>query len=159
MPEIIINIAIICLLIPTIIFAYILNRKLDVLRSSRNDLGKLIEAFNDATIRAESGIPKLKQAADSAGNQLKEQIEKAQILRDDLAFLSDRAESTATKLEHSIRQSRSEVPSHKKESKIKSAPSNDVIYKDDNEGFILPEDNGERTKAEEELLKALKALK
>ena len=158
MSEIIVNIIIICLLIPTIIFAYILNRKLDVLRNSRSDLGKLIEAFNDATIRAESGIPKLKQAADSAGGKLKEQIEKAQILRDDLAFLADRAESAATKLEHSIRQSRAEHPAPKEGVKTEARTKSSAA-KNNSEDFILPDDNGQRSKAEEELLKALKALK
>ena len=39
------------------------------------------------------------QAADSTGSHLKEQIQKAQILRDDLAFMIDRAENAAGRLE------------------------------------------------------------
>ncbi len=157
MPEIIVNIVIICLLIPTIIFAYILNKKLDMLRNSRNDLGRLIEAFNDATIRAESGIPKLRQAADSAGVQLKEQVEKAQILRDDLAFLIDRAENSATKLEHSVRQVRNEIRDNPvSEPSAKIAELEEMLSGKD-EDDIMIDDN--RTDAEKELLKALKALK
>ena len=34
------------------------------------------QAFNEATTRAEAGIPRLKQAADSTGSHLKEQIQK-----------------------------------------------------------------------------------
>lgn len=97
--EVLLNVVVICLLVPTIIFAMILNKRLEVLRSSRADLGRLIEAFNEATTRAEAGIPRLKQAADSTGSHLKEQIQKAQILRDDLAFMIERAESTAGRLE------------------------------------------------------------
>lgn len=77
--ELFINIVVICLLVPTIIFAIILNKRLEVLRNSRADLGRLIEAFNDATTRAESGIPRLKQAADSAGGLLREQIQKRRL--------------------------------------------------------------------------------
>ena len=40
--EIIINVAIIALLIPTIIFAYRLNRNLTALRENQNSLAKLI---------------------------------------------------------------------------------------------------------------------
>ena len=101
--EVLLNVAVICLLVPTIIFAVILNKRLEVLRSSRADLGRLIEAFNEATTRAEAGIPRLKQAADSTGSHLKEQIQKAQILRDDLAFMIERAESTAGRLEAQVR--------------------------------------------------------
>lgn len=97
--EVLLNVIVICLLVPTIIFAVILNKRLEVLRSSRADLGRLIEAFNEATTRAEAGIPRLKQAADSTGSHLKEQIQKAQILRDDLAFMIDRAENAAGRLE------------------------------------------------------------
>lgn len=157
MPDIIVNIAIICLLIPTIIFAYVLNKKLDVLRNSRNDLGRLIEAFNDATIRAESGIPKLRQAADSAGGQLKDQVEKAQILRDDLAFLIERAESSATKLEHTVRQVRSQtnkVSISDTEAKISEIEN---MLTSTTEEDIMIDDT--QTDAEKELLKALKALK
>lgn len=101
--ELLINIVVICLLVPTIIFAVILNKRLEILRNSRADLGRLIEAFNDATTRAESGIPRLKQAADSAGSQLKDQIQKAQTLRDDLAFMIERADMVVARLENSMR--------------------------------------------------------
>ena len=101
--ELFINIVVICLLVPTIIFAIILNKRLEVLRNSRADLGRLIEAFNDATTRAESGIPRLKQAADSAGSLLREQIQKAQTLRDDMAFMIERADTIVQRLENSMR--------------------------------------------------------
>lgn len=100
--ELLINIVVICLLVPTIVFAVILNKRLEILRNSRADLGRLIEAFNDATARAESGIPKLKQAADSAGGLLRDQIQKAQTLRDDMAFMIERADAVAKKLEDKI---------------------------------------------------------
>lgn len=101
--ELFINIVVICLLVPTIVFAIILNKRLEVLRNSRADLGRLIEAFNDATTRAESGIPRLKQAADSAGGLLREQIQKAQTLRDDMAFMIERADTIVQRLENSMR--------------------------------------------------------
>ena len=89
--ELLVNIIVVLLLIPTIIFALLLNKRLEILRNSRADLGRLIEAFNDATTRAESGIPRLKQAADSAGGLLRDQIQKAQTLRDDMAFMIERS--------------------------------------------------------------------
>lgn len=108
--ELLLNVIIICLLVPTIIFAVILNKRLEVLRNSRNDLGRLIEAFNEATTRAEAGIPRLKQAADSAGAHLKEQIQKAQALRDDMAFMVERAEALTARLEGALRPSPRSVP-------------------------------------------------
>lgn len=92
--ETFINIIVILLLFPTIIFALLLNKRLKVLRNSKADLSRLIEAFNDATSKAEAGIPRLKQAVDNAGGDLKEQIRKAQNLHDDLKYLLERAEQT-----------------------------------------------------------------
>ncbi len=101
--ELIINIVVICLLVPTIVFAVVLNKRLEILRNSRADLGRLIEAFNDATTRAESGIPRLKQAADSAGGLLRDQIQKAQTLRDDMAFMIERADAIVRRLDDAMR--------------------------------------------------------
>jgi hypothetical protein len=100
---------IIVLLIPTIIYAVILNSRLAQLRDNRDDLARLVAAFNDATARAESGIPKLRQAAEDAGLALQERVEKAQTLRDDLAFMTERADTMAGRLETSVRQARDEV--------------------------------------------------
>ena len=89
--ETFINIIVILLLVPTIIFALLLNKRLKVLRNSKADLSRLIEAFNDATSKAEAGIPRLKQAVDSAGGDLKEQIRRAQNLHDDLKYILERS--------------------------------------------------------------------
>ena len=109
--ELFINIVVICLLVPTIVFAVVLNKRLEILRNSRADLGRLIEAFNDATTRAESGIPKLKQAADSAGSLLRDQIQKAQTLRDDMSFMIERADTMMQRLEKTMSASPKPVPS------------------------------------------------
>jgi len=101
------DIAIVALLIPTILFAWILNSRLADLRRNRDELGRLIGSFNEATHRAESGIPKLRKAADDAGRALQDRVEKAQTLRDDLAFMVDRAETTLGKLEDGTRAPRS----------------------------------------------------
>ena len=60
--ELIVNLIIICLLIPMIIYAYNLNRSLKDLRQNQNSLAKLVAALNEATFKAENSIPKLKTA-------------------------------------------------------------------------------------------------
>jgi prophage DNA circulation protein len=103
------NLLVIALLIPTIVYAVILNRRLSALRKSRDELAKVVANFNDATLRAEAGIPKLKKATNEASMALKDRVEKAQSLRDDLAFMIERAEEMAGKLESSVRVARSEA--------------------------------------------------
>lgn len=186
--ELLVNIIVILLLIPTIIFALLLNRRLEILRNSRADLGRLIEAFNDATTRAESGIPRLKQAADSAGAQLKDQIARAQTLHDDIAFMLERAESVVSKLDSAVarppvREPRRDRPAEPREEQkprprralvespedlISSAVSaaEDILRDADGKtkkrpafGAFSDEDPGDRSEAERELLKALQSMR
>jgi hypothetical protein len=105
----ILDIAVILLLVPTIIYAVILNRRLSALRRSREELAKVVNSFNEATMRAEAGIPKLKKATTEANHTLKDRVEKAQTLRDDLAFMIERAEELATRLEGAVRTARGEA--------------------------------------------------
>ncbi len=104
----ILDIVVILLLIPTITYAVILNRRLTALRRSREELSKVVNSFNEATMRAEAGIPKLKKATTEANHTLKDRVEKAQTLRDDLAFMIERAEELANRLEGAVRSARNE---------------------------------------------------
>ena len=107
--ETILDLVVIALLVPTIIYAIVLNRRLATLRKSRDELSKVVTNFNDATLRAEAGIPKLKKATTEANLALKDRVEKAQTLRDDLAFMIERAEELATRLEGAVRAARNET--------------------------------------------------
>jgi hypothetical protein len=104
----ILDVVVILLLVPTIIYAIILNRRLTALRRSREELSKVVNSFNEATMRAEAGIPKLKKATTEANHTLKDRVEKAQTLRDDLAFMIERAEELAGRLEGAVRAARNE---------------------------------------------------
>lgn len=107
--ALVLDLFVVSLLVPTIIFAVILNNRLSVLRKNKEELARLIAAFNEATVRAESGIPKLRKASEEAGGAIQEKMERAQMLRDDLAFMVERAETMAGRLEGAIRQGRSEA--------------------------------------------------
>jgi hypothetical protein len=104
--QTILDLVVILLLVPTIVYAVILNRKLGALRKSRDELARIVASFNDATLRAEAGIPKLKKATTEANQTLKERVDKAQTLRDDLAFMIQRAEELANRLEAGVRAAR-----------------------------------------------------
>lgn len=107
--KILLDLLVAILLIATIGYAVMLNQRLNQLRKNRDDLAKIILSFNEATVRAESSIPKLKRAAEEAGQTLQERVEKAQSLRDDLAFMIERADTMANRLESGVRNARTEV--------------------------------------------------
>lgn len=103
----ILDVLVVLLLVPTIIFAVILNGRLSAMRKSREELGRSISVFNDATVRAEAGITRLKRTSEESTKALQEKVEKAQMLRDDLAFMIERADQMASRLENAVREAQS----------------------------------------------------
>ncbi len=131
------------LLVITIGYAIVLNRRLGRLRRDKSQLERLAATFGQATARAEESIGKLKNTADS----LKERIDNAQALRDDLAFLIDRGSSAADRLEETVRAARKEGVSRPRPGLKKPAEAH-------GNGEISPKSTAER-----ELLKALQAAR
>jgi predicted phosphoribosyltransferase len=122
------------LLIVTISYTFVLNRKLGNLRRDKAQLESLAASFSQATLRAEESIGRLKNTAEG----IHDKIEKAQALRDDLAFLVDRGTSAADRLEAAIRSARAKAP----------APVPNAA----GDGAVQP-----RSEAERELLRAIRS--
>lgn len=159
--EMIINLIIICLLIPTIIYAYRLNKNLTLLRENQNSLAKLVNALNDATFKAENSIPKLKSVTEHSSEDLKEVVDSAKNLKDDLLFINERADNLADRLENVIRDGRG-----LKEAKPAPLPNEPVYEKKSFFARTAPATRSEdfgvedsRSEAEMELLKALRSIK
>ncbi len=158
------------LLVATITYAIRLNNRLGALRKNRDDLAKTIVSFNEATVRAELSIPKLKRAAEEAGAGLQERVEKAQSLRDDIAFMIERADAMANRLENAVRSARTEVRSSSSSSSSATAPppppprvagSRAAQQATVAAAAAAAEDteSDERSEAERELLRALQSMR
>ncbi len=94
----VLDIIVTVLLAVAIGFAYVLNRRLAAFRSARTDFEQFIERFNTAAGRAEAGVNALKLSADATGRALQQSIARAQALRDEIAFLVERAEPMLDRL-------------------------------------------------------------
>jgi hypothetical protein len=171
--KIVLDLIVSILLIATIGYAVMLNQRLTQLRKNRDDLAKIIVSFNEATVRAESSIPKLRKAAEDAGHTLQERVEKAQSLRDDLAFMIERADTMANRLENGVRSARTEVRSGPA---ANAAPAKELprVGNSSGSGAGTPSaraatvaaaaaasetDIDERSEAERELLRALQSMR
>lgn len=96
------------LLVATIFYASILNRRLAVLRGDRAELQTLVQNLGIASQQAEAGVAALKVAAEEVGRQLEKKVDHAQSLRDDLSYMVDRGGTVADRLEGTIRARRDE---------------------------------------------------
>ena len=90
------------LLVVTIAYAVVLNRRLAALRRDRTKLEHLATSFGEATQRAGDSTIKLKQAAGA----LEACMEKAHKMREELKYLVDRGSGAADRLEQGIRATR-----------------------------------------------------
>lgn len=168
--KIILDLLVSVLLVATIGYAVMLNQRLTQLRKNRDDLAKIIVSFNEATVRAESSIPKLRKAAEDAGQSLQERVEKAQSLRDDLAFMIERADTMANRLENAVRSARTDVrpgaapaPSAKESSRMAApperAPQSSRAATVAAAAAAADVDGDDRSEAERELLRALQSMR
>lgn len=167
--KVILDIVVSVLLIATIGYAWMLNQRLSSLRKNRDDLAKTIAAFNEATVRAESSIPKLRKAAEESGQTLQERVEKAQSLRDDLAFMIERADTMANRLENAVRSARVDGKTGEGRAAAQvgtaSAPTMPPPRMAGNRAAAIAAaaaadtDGDDRSEAERELLRALQSMR
>lgn len=100
------DVAICVLLVTTIGYAMVLNRKLSELRAARGDMERLFAEFAAATGKAEGGLQSLKDRSSEAGEGLAKSVDEACRLADEMAFLVKKGHEISDRLEVSIAASR-----------------------------------------------------
>ncbi|MCK4939974.1 MAG: hypothetical protein KAR80_06720 [Rhodospirillaceae bacterium] len=100
--SLILDVTIAVLLMFTIAYAVRLNTRLSQLRADKAELEMLAKTFVNATTRAEEGVNKLKVSTEG----LQVEIKKAEVLKDDLAYLVERGGSTADEMLERVRTTR-----------------------------------------------------
>ena len=89
---------IVALLVATIAYAVVLDRRLKALRAAQPEMERVLAQFSEVTARAEGGLAALRDAAEETGRSLDSAIEKGNGIADDLVFLVDRAGKLADRL-------------------------------------------------------------
>jgi hypothetical protein len=139
--EWLLELALVALLAATVFHAVRLERALGVLKRDRVELQELIAGFNASTHQAETGIERLRAAADGAGQQIARQVDAAVSLKDDLMLLTDRGDRLADRLDALVRAGRP----------LASAPPRLTVVSN-----TEPAEPRVRSQAERDLLKALR---
>ena len=96
--SLLIEVLLVLLLTATIYFAIRLNKRLTVLRVEKEQLEKLITQFEFVADRAHSSLSGLRATADQVKSDLDDATNKSHAMRDELAFLIERADINAEKL-------------------------------------------------------------
>ena len=160
--SLILDILVALLLAVTIGYAIILNKRLEALRSDKEELRRLAGDFAETTKHAELGISELH----SKTNILEEGLKRAESLRDDLVFLIERGNSAADRLENGVRNTRDQdkdagvMPERTTPDPVGGANANPDSAQLYGSVEVGPEERqmaGELSSAEQELLKALRS--
>lgn len=138
--EWIAQLALLVLLLALIPVGWRLERRIAALREAGGGLKDSAQGIAQATEAAEAALTRLRATAEGAGRSVAERVATAERLRDDLAFLTERAEALADRLEGLVRQARP------------AAAAEPV-------GAAAPAERNARSEAERELLRALKGLR
>jgi len=99
---------VVALLVATIAYCAILNRRLARLRGDQAEFLRLLATFDQATSRAEAGVAALRAVSTESAKTLDERLDRSQALADDLAFLIERGARLAEKLEGGGRPAKSQ---------------------------------------------------
>jgi septal ring factor EnvC (AmiA/AmiB activator) len=98
--------ALLLLLLALLPLAWRLERRIATLRAEGAALAGGAQGMEEATQAAEAALSRLRATAETSGRQMAERVATAEKLRDDLAWLTERAEVLADRLEGLVRSAR-----------------------------------------------------
>ncbi len=133
--TLVLNIVVIAMLVITIAYCYILNRKIKNFQAQSFELQHLTDRFVDATNTAQQATQALKQQGSTLTADLNKAVNKGERLYADIDFLLCRAEKAALSMENKPAASKSPPPT------AQQIPVDETV--------------NSRSKAEQELLQAI----
>ncbi len=150
------DLVVIALLIATVVYCFRLNKRLDGLRASQGEMGRLMGDFSRSTERARSAIAELKAAQGQASEALNTNVTRALALRDELAIMTQSADSLAARLERAVVERRNAGQA----ASPPAAPPPPATATSSDPAFPSAAiEEGLRSAAERELLQALRKVK
>jgi len=108
--NLLLDLALMGLLVATVVYCFVLNRRLKVLRDARGDMAGMIREFHQATEAARAGVGELKTASDAIGGELQEHLQSGRTMLDELEVVLASAERVAGRIEKGVENTRAGDP-------------------------------------------------
>lgn len=127
--SLLINMTVAALLLAVIVYCSKLNRSIKLLQDSKSEMAKLFAEFDASIETARESVRSLKEATSKSEELLREKLDTANSIADDLAFMIERGNKTADQLETGLKGGRSAIhgdapsASPNKSAPQKAAPS------------------------------------
>jgi hypothetical protein len=118
------------LLVATIAYSVVLNRRLGAVRSDREKFEDLIRNLATVSQSAETAVANLRRTADDLGRRIDKKVGEARSLGDDLIYMIERGGTIADKLAGLIRSGREGLqPESRPDGKVESKAQPKVEHK------------------------------
>lgn len=106
LPKLILDLVVAALLAVTIFYCTKLNRRIRVLQDSKSELAALIQKFDESTQQATRSINEIHVVSKKINESIKTKLDKANYIVDDLAFMIEKGNKLADRMEADISGSR-----------------------------------------------------
>ncbi|MDF1721311.1 MAG: DUF6468 domain-containing protein [Minwuia sp.] len=100
--NLLLDVLLVVLLTATVIYCFVLNRRLGQLRNAQGEMANLVRSFDQSTERARSSIDELKQTAGAVGLELEGRVGKARAMLDELQLVTTSGERVADRIEKGV---------------------------------------------------------
>ena len=147
------------LLVVTVYYCVILNRRLTGLRSGQDEFMSLVVELNEATRRAQNSVEDLKSSTLETGKELAESVSSARVLVDELAMITEAGNNLANRIERQLTGATAVRPAGKIKPRTDGATNEylDTALPDEGLGEIKRREPQSET--ERELLRTLKEVR
>ena len=97
--SLLLNLLIVGLLMATISYCWLLNKRIKILQDSKGELANLLKYFDESTTRASETIVALQSASKKIGENIQARMDKVNYLMDDLSFMIEKGNRLADQLD------------------------------------------------------------
>lgn len=144
--SVLLNCFVALLLGVTIFYCLKLNKRIRILQDSKSELAQLIEKFDMSTQQATYSIQEIHKASKKINENIQTKLDKANYLADDLAFMIEKANKMADRMEGGISASRPGARSQTA-AEMRQRPVREEPAREDDEGPSLADKLAARSTA------------
>ena len=125
--ALIIDVILALLLVGAIVACFIVYRRLNTIRQGQDELKVLVDQLNNAAVEAQRSVAGLKASADEIEQRLSAERQKAGILADELAMITEAGNNLADRIEKGLTSGKAEPRDAEPETKASKKQQQEIL--------------------------------
>lgn len=125
--ALIVDVILALLLVGAIIACFVVYRRLSTIRQGQDELKQLVDQLNNAAVEAQRSVAGLKASADEIEQRLSAERQKAGILADELAMITEAGNNLADRIEQGLTSDKTENKGSEPEVKASKKQQQEIL--------------------------------